>query len=204
MLRHGPCWPKRSTRWRFWAGQNSPIRNSREALTEARKAIALAPNEPDGYRALGHILLARTDYDQAKDAVKRAIEINPSDASALAVWGSVQSFTGEVGGATESLQLALKLDPMLEPKFVFDLAVAYYLAHRHEDALRIAERGLARYSGFSDVQCPGCCGCCATGPQGTGRALCRGAPPPRAVSRSWTSWAHASKTLLIPSICGRG
>ncbi|MBR1279322.1 tetratricopeptide repeat protein [Bradyrhizobium sp. AUGA SZCCT0283] len=81
-------------------------------------AIALAPNEPDGYRALGCILLSRTEYDQAKDAVKRAIEINPSDASNLAVWGSVQSFSGEVGGATESLELALKLDPMLEPKFV--------------------------------------------------------------------------------------
>lgn len=85
---------------------------------EARKAIALAPNEADGYRALGCILLSRTEYDQAKDAVKRAIEINPSDASNLAVWGSVQSFSGEVGGATESLELALKLDPMLEPKFV--------------------------------------------------------------------------------------
>jgi adenylate cyclase len=115
---------------------------------EARKAIALAPNEPDGYRALGRVLLAGAEYDQAKDALKRAIEINPSDANALAEWGSVQSFSGDVGGAIESFQLALKLDPMLEPKFVFDLAVAYYLAHRHEDALRTAERGLARYSDF--------------------------------------------------------
>src|SRR6266404_4076843 len=97
MLRHGPCWRK-------------------------RKAIALAPNDPDGYRALGIILLASTEYDQAKDAVKRAIEINPSDANALAVRGSVQSFTGEISGATESLQLALKLDPMLEPKFVWSTA----------------------------------------------------------------------------------
>jgi tetratricopeptide (TPR) repeat protein len=131
-----------------------PDQELARGAAEARKAIALAPNEPDGYRALGYILLSGTDYDQAKDAVKRAIEINPSDASALAVWGSVQSFTGEVGGATESLQLALKLDPMLEPKFVFDLAVAYYLAHRHEDALRIAERGLARYSDFPMFNVP--------------------------------------------------
>ena len=131
-----------------------PDQELARGAAEARKAIALAPNEPDGYRALGYILLSGTDYDQAKDAVKRAIEINPSDASALAVWGSVQSFTGEVGGATELLQLALKLDPMLEPKFVFDLAVAYYLAHRHEDALRIAERGLARYSDFPMFNVP--------------------------------------------------
>ena len=55
---------------------------------------------------------------------------------------------------SNSLQLALKLDPMLEPKFVFDLAVAYYLARRHEDALRTAERGLARYSDFPMFNAP--------------------------------------------------
>lgn len=131
-----------------------PDQELARGAAEARKAIALAPNEPDGYRALGYILVAGTEYDQAKDALKRAIEINPSDANALAVWGSVQSFSGELGGAVESLQLALKLDPMLEPKFAFDLAVAYYLAHRHEDALRIAERGLERYPDFPMFNVP--------------------------------------------------
>ena len=121
---------------------------------EARKAIALAPDEPDGYRALGRILLARAEYDQAQNALKRAIEINPSDAKALAAWGALQSFLGEIGGAIDTLQLALKLDPMLEPSSVFDLAVACYLGGRHEDALRIAERGLARYPDFPMFNAP--------------------------------------------------
>jgi adenylate cyclase len=151
---------------------------------EARHAIALAPNEPDGYRALGRILLARADYDEAQNALKRAIEINPSDASAVAVWGIAQLFSGEISGAIESLELALKLDPMLEPHYVFDLAVAYYLARRHDDALHIAERGLARYPDFPHVQCPCRRGGRATRSQGASRSLCRGAPPPRAVSRS--------------------
>lgn len=122
---------------------------------EARKATALAPDEPDGYRALGRILLARAEYDQAQNALKRAIEINPSDASALAVWGTVQSFTGEIADAVDSLQLALKLDPTLEPSHVFDLAIAYYTARRHEDALNTAERGLARYPDFSMLHAAG-------------------------------------------------
>ena len=74
----------------------------------------LAPGEPDGYRVLGRILLVRGEYDQAKNALKRAIEINPSDASALAAWGTVQSFSGQIAEAIDSLELALKLDPMLE------------------------------------------------------------------------------------------
>jgi adenylate cyclase len=121
---------------------------------EARKAIALASDEPDGYRALGRILLARAEYDQAQNALKRAIEINPSDANALAAWGTVQSFSGHIAEAIDSLQLALKLDPTLEPSYVFDLTVAYYLARQHEDALRTAERGLARYPDFPMFNAP--------------------------------------------------
>jgi len=115
---------------------------------EARKAIALASNEPDGHRALGRILLARGENEQARNALKRAIEINPSDANALAAWGLVQSYSGEIADCIDSLQLAMKLNPMLEPNFVFDLAVCYYLVRRHEDALRIVERGEAHYSDF--------------------------------------------------------
>ena len=125
-----------------------PDRELSRGTVEARKAIALAPDQPDGYRALGRLLLAGAEYDQAQNALKRAIEINPSDASALAVWGSVQSFSGEIGAAIASFELALKLDPTLEPQYFFDLAIAYYLAHRHADVLRTAERGLSRYPDF--------------------------------------------------------
>jgi adenylate cyclase len=64
------------------------------------------------------------------------------------VWGSLQSFSGEIDAAIASLELALKLDPTLEPQYVFDLAIAYYLARRHEDVLRPAERGLSSYPDF--------------------------------------------------------
>ncbi len=131
-----------------------PDRELSRGTDEARKAIVLAPDEPDGYRALGRILLARAEYDPAQNALKRAVEINPSDANALAAWGTVQSFTGKIAEAIDSLEFALKLDPMLEPNYVFDLAVAYYLARRHEDALRIAERGLARYPDFPMFNAP--------------------------------------------------
>jgi adenylate cyclase len=140
-----------------------PDQELARGTAEARHAIALAPNEPDGYRALGRILLARADYDEAQNALKRAIEINPSDASAVAVWGIAQLFSGEISGAIESLELALKLDPMLEPHYVFDLAVAYYLARRHDDALRVADRGLARYPDFPMFNVPAAAGAAQLG-----------------------------------------
>jgi class 3 adenylate cyclase/TolB-like protein len=70
-----------------------PDRELSRGADEAHKAIAMAPDEPDGYRVLGRILLARAEYDQAENALKRAIEINRATPMP---WrhGAVQSFTG--------------------------------------------------------------------------------------------------------------
>ena len=180
-----------------------PDRELSRGADEARKAIALASDEPDGYRALGRILLARAEYDQAQNALKRAIEINPSDANALAAWGAVQSFSGEIAGAIE-----------------FAPACAEARSHaRTELRLRSGGRLLSRapargrpahcrararaLSGFSHVQCSGRRGRRATRTQGAGRSLCRGAPPPPAVSRS----GHGRLALQGPRprrrTCGR-
>jgi adenylate cyclase len=91
----------------------------------------------------------RGEYDEAQNALRRAIEINPSDATALAAWGTVQSYSGDVAGGIETLQLALKLDPMIEPNYVAELALSLYLARRHEDVLRLVERALARHPDFA-------------------------------------------------------
>lgn len=114
----------------------------------ARRAVALAPGEPDGHRVLGLILGLRGQYREARHALRRAIEINPSDASALAVHGRVLSYDGDLVGAIEALELAFKFDPTLDAVNLFDLSICYYFARRHEDALRIAERALARFPDF--------------------------------------------------------
>ena len=125
-----------------------PDQDLTRAEASARRAIELAPDEPDGYRALGRVLVVRGEYEQAQAALQRAIDINASDANAIAVWGSVQGFTGNIDRAAQALETALKYDPALEPSYVFDLSVVYYLAQRPDDALRTAEFGLARYPSF--------------------------------------------------------
>lgn len=120
-----------------------------EAERHARRALALAPDEPDGHRALGRLLAVRGNYAEAKHELRRAIEINPSDAHALAVWGDVLSFTGDIDGAVEALRLALQLNPRLDAVYVFDLSLCLYFLGRHEEALRTAEGGLNRFPEFA-------------------------------------------------------
>jgi len=117
--------------------------------TLARRAIAIAPDEPDGYRALGRFLSLRGDYTESIATLRRAIEINPSDTTAIAVWGTVRAYNGELTGAIEALEQAVRYNPALDPVYLFDLSACYYLAHRYEDAYRAVTRANARYPDFA-------------------------------------------------------
>ena len=114
-----------------------------EAL--ARRAIALAPSEPDGHRALGLFLVIKEEHEKALTELRRAIEINPSDVHALAVQGTVKLHSGDITGAIQSLELAQKYNPMLDPVHMLNLAMSYYMGRQHEDAIRIAELGISRF-----------------------------------------------------------
>ena len=135
-----------------WTGIPDSDLATAESL--ARRAILLAPDEPDGHRALGRILIVRGEYDLAQSELRRAIEINPSDTTALAVWGSVKSFNGDLTKAVDALEQALQYNPTLEPNYVFDLSVCYYLLRRNKDAIRIAEWGKSRYPDFPMFDVP--------------------------------------------------
>ena len=47
-----------------------PDRDLSRAAADAQKAIALAPNEPDGYRALGRVLTVRAEYEQIEECAQ--------------------------------------------------------------------------------------------------------------------------------------
>jgi adenylate cyclase len=135
-----------------WTG--TPDADLAKAESLARQAMLLAPDEPDGHRALGRVLVVRGDYDLAQSELRRAIEINPSDTNALADWGSVLSFNGDLAKGTDALEQALQYNPMLEPSYVFDLLVGYYLSRRNKDAIRVAEWGKSRYPDFPMFDVP--------------------------------------------------
>jgi TolB-like protein len=126
-----------------------PSRDVQQAEMLARKAIELAPNDPDGHRALGRLHLLLSEYDRAQTALQRAIDINPSDANALAAWGAAKLFSGQANDATKALSLAWKYDPTLGPIYINDLALAYYFAGNAGLALQTAERGISQYSDYA-------------------------------------------------------
>ena len=123
-----------------------PAVGVRRAEDAARRAIAL--DEP-GARARAHAMLGAVHsftgrFDAALVEADRAIELNPSDTHAQALRGDALLWTGRIDEAIAAIETAKRFDPLLRPEFNFDLALAYLVAGRLEDALALSDAVLAR------------------------------------------------------------
>lgn len=93
-------------------------------------------------RWLTHWLLAKltqwckADYERSVAEARAAVELVPYDATSLADLAELMANAGRTDEAIAWLQEALRRDPMGPEWYVANLAWAYYLAGRHEDALR--------------------------------------------------------------------
>jgi tetratricopeptide (TPR) repeat protein len=112
--------------------------------------LAQAALRIDHSNQLAHILLAlvysyQQNYELALDEMDRASEANPHHAGNHAERGWVLLVGGRSGEAVEALEEALRFDPNPTPNTFSNLAIAYYLQGRYEDAARTAQSGVGRY-----------------------------------------------------------
>jgi adenylate cyclase len=119
----------------------------------ARKAVQLDDLNSAGHALFGDVAVHIGEYDRALDELKRAIELNNSDAESHSSLLSVQLYTGDIGGAIMAGELIAQLQPDIPAHTGFHLGVAYLLADRDADAIRILERSVDRNPGnlYSNV-----------------------------------------------------
>jgi TolB-like protein/cytochrome c-type biogenesis protein CcmH/NrfG len=81
------------------------------ATSAARRAVAQGPSNHLAYFSLGQALWLQKDYDSFRDAVERAVQLNPMDGNSVAYLGELLTY---VGGAERGMQLverAKQLNP---------------------------------------------------------------------------------------------
>jgi adenylate cyclase len=110
----------------------------------AQKAIELDDLNPGAHALLGQALVQFGDYDRALDELKRAIELNGSDAEAYAGLVTVLLYRGDIAGAIAAGELLAQFQPDIVKRNAPNLAVAYLLADRGSDAVHILEQLLDR------------------------------------------------------------
>jgi tetratricopeptide (TPR) repeat protein len=117
-----------------------------EAL--ARRAITLDGTSSSAHALLGHALVFFGDYDQALEELKRAIDLNPSDADAYSALAGVLLWTGDVQGSIAAGELLARFRPEHSAIESLDRGIAYMLADRTSDAVRLFELAIERNTDF--------------------------------------------------------
>ena len=120
-----------------WADDPEAALDEAEAL--ARRAIELS-GEYEGHWFLAMVLYTRGQFDQSLAEYETAMRLNPNDADLAAAAGEALVFGGDSARAMEVIEGAIKRNPEVPYWYWWNLAWAYYMVGRYEDALKEIDR----------------------------------------------------------------
>jgi eukaryotic-like serine/threonine-protein kinase len=113
------------------------------ALTHARHAVALDADLAESHHALALAHLARERYDEALEAVDRAVDLNPGSWATINVAGVLHWRRGEQDEALRWYRRGLALDPVGHASSLSTIAGSYALLGLFPEAQAAVDRALA-------------------------------------------------------------
>ena len=116
-----------------------PVGALERAEKLAQKALALDELSSSAHALLGRVVVHFGDYDRALGELKRAIDLNGSDAESYDHLVTVLVGLGDPSGAIAAGELLEQFQPEIPDGTAFFLGMAYVLADRGADAIRILE-----------------------------------------------------------------
>ena len=122
------------TRWTNFGAEN-PEGLFAKALELARRAVHLDPSDYRAHWTLGFVYLFKRQQAQAIAEFERANALNPNDAGLMAHMADALTYVGRSEDAVELAKEAVRLNPNCPEFYYQNLAAAYYLLHRYDEAL---------------------------------------------------------------------
>jgi adenylate cyclase len=111
-----------------------------EAEELARRAIEIDSSGPWGFVALGLVYQLKGQNDQALPLFEKAHALNPNDYYVKEALGYALTYAGSANRGVELLEQAQRLNPYHAEEHPRTLALAYFFAHRYQDALEAINR----------------------------------------------------------------
>lgn len=132
--------------WRVWGEDKAA--NLRETITFAERAATLDPRSarPHVLLALAHKFLG--EHDVAERAARRALDLGPTDATALAGLADYLRLSGNPEQAIELMRQAMRRDPYFPPFYLAWLGHAYFMTGNYTDAVVTLRRGVERDASY--------------------------------------------------------
>jgi TolB-like protein len=114
-----------------------------EAIAEARRAVALAPDFDDAQSALGYTLsTGRLDVRNARAPYERSRELGGGNADVLIRYAFYAARIGQAASARSAVDRAISLDP-LNPRAHRTLAAVLYADRQYAASIPPGEKALA-------------------------------------------------------------
>ncbi|MGH7587596.1 MAG: adenylate/guanylate cyclase domain-containing protein [Gemmatimonadota bacterium] len=130
-----------------WGTDADPDARDR-AFAEAERAIELDPNVSEGYTARAQVRIYDRDWAGAERDFRRAIELNPGDATARQWYSEYLACMGRLEEAFEEIARAREIDPLSLAVLTQAGNVLVY-ARRYEEAERCYREALELDPAFS-------------------------------------------------------
>ncbi len=120
-----------------WSG--TPDASLELAMDAANRSLSIDGSNPDTFALLVFINLTQRNYDQALDFAERGLALGPSNSFMAGVAANVALFCNRPQDVVVLLRKAMRLCPVYPAWYVGDLAWAYLLMNRLEDAIAAAQ-----------------------------------------------------------------
>jgi class 3 adenylate cyclase/Flp pilus assembly protein TadD len=124
------------------------------AIRLAQKAIDLDEECVVAHSVLARAYTAIQKYDLGLAESERALKINPSDVEVLLSRAAVLLWAGRIDESINAAELAMRLNVNIGPEAALNLGIAYLLARRYTDAVRMLEAMRARYPAHPLIDFP--------------------------------------------------
>ena len=119
-----------------------------EALEAAKKANQLDASNASAHAELGYIYMRFGEYDIAKRALQKAIELNPNDWISYRHMGAVLLYSGDPDAALGWYTKVREYDPYLSPGVYMNMGIAHYLKDDNEQAISWLKEATIKWPTF--------------------------------------------------------
>ena len=133
----------------FWSVNREE--SIRLGLEFADKALALDDSIPQIYLTRSILYLSQRQNQAALEAARRTIEVHPNYADGQATLAFIQSYSGKLEPALDSLARARQINPQGTGVYLAIEGRILFLLGRYEEALGILEQALDRNPAFDRI-----------------------------------------------------
>jgi adenylate cyclase len=106
----------------------------RRAVEYAAKATEIDPQEPLGWIAVAQSSGFMRDEARSREAVEKALALNPNFAPALNSRGTFNIYTGNAQAAIPDVERAIRIDPAFSQQYLHFLGLAHLMLRNFETA----------------------------------------------------------------------